>query len=100
MEKARRKSLTEILKTEKEWAREELIRDRIHEFKDKATRLHVANGSVFCPFCKARVGDEIHSETGYVSRWSILYDVEGDRSCDKCFHKVYRDEAMESLKIK
>jgi len=85
-------TLTEILKTEKEWAREELIRDRILEFQYKATRLHVANGSVRCPFCSAKVGGE--------SLWSILYDVEGDRSCDECFHKVYRDEAMESLKLK
>jgi len=90
-------TLTEILKEEKEWARETLIQDRLYEFQDKATRLHVANGSVRCPFCSAKVGGESASPN---SVWSTLYDVDGDRSCERCFHKVYRDEAMESLKLK
>ena len=92
-------SLTEILKTEREWARELLIQDRLDEMREEADRLHVSKGLAVCPTCKSLVQNSKRNNVIYFVHGVFYFGTKKRLTCADCFDKTYREEAISSLNI-
>jgi len=81
-----------LIAREKQALKEDAIADWLFEYRKEFVTLTVRNGTMKCIQCERSVGEEYPG-----LRSNLIYEDDGEFTCDTCFDTVYEDKAKIAL---
>ena len=85
-----------LVAREREALREDAIADWLFEYRNELVTLTVSNGFMKCIQCdkKVGIGKDGERDRGVSN---IIYEDDGEFTCDSCFDTIYEDKAKFEL---
>ena len=85
-----------LVAREQESSRADDIADWLFGYRDDFVTLTVTNGFMKCIQCEREVGTPKNGKRDWSIK-NIIYEDDGDFTCDECFDTVYEDKAKLEL---
>ena len=85
-----------LVARERQALKEDAIADWLFQYRNEFVTLTVSNGFMKCIQCERKVGVEKGGEKDW-RVGNIIYEDDGEFTCDTCFDTVYEDKAKLEL---
>lgn len=88
-----------LIARERQALKEDAIADWLFEYRDEFVKLTISNGFMKCIQCERKVGRAKDGKRDW-GIGNIIYEDDGEFTCDTCFDTVYEDKAKIELGYK
>ena len=85
-----------LIARERQALKEDAIADWLFEYRDEFVKLTISNGFMKCIQCERKVGRAKDGKRDWGIGY-IIYEDDGQFTCDTCFDTVYEDKAKLEL---
>ena len=85
-----------LIARERQALKEDAIADWLFEYRDEFVKLTISNGFMKCIQCERKVGRAKDGKRDWGIGY-IIYEDDGEFTCDTCFDTVYEDKAKLEL---